>query len=118
MSIEVGEGVVEKLTQWSFREQAERKFSAGEDAVGIELPVDFLQIAFECLTGSNGVPVEFPVDVAEFVVTDLTTPDGAVGIVEPVGLLLGDQRRFSFSQFHGLTVGQEILGVVDHPATA
>ncbi len=118
MSVEVCQGVVEKLSQPSFREQAERKLPVGKDAVGVELTVELLQVAFKSLAGPDGVAIEFPIDVPEFMITDLAFSDGTVGKFQAVGLLLCDQYRFAFAQLRGLSVGQKVLGVVNHPPPA
>ena len=59
MSFEFGKRLVEEGTEQLLGEQAERELAVGQDAVGIELSVEPLQLTVECLPRTDCVTGQF-----------------------------------------------------------
>ena len=116
VSFEFGKRLVEEGREQLLGEQAERELAVGQDAVGIELSVEPLQLTIECLSGTDCVTGQFVIYRPELLESLAPVLPAGLGSVAFVPVLALDQRRFAFDEFGGLAGIKKFLCVVEHPA--
>ena len=91
VSFEFGKRLVEEGREQLLGEQAERELAVGQDAVGIELSVEPLQLTVECLPGTDCVTGQFLIYRPELVESLPTVLPAGFGSVVFVPVLTVDQ---------------------------
>ena len=98
-SFEFRKRLGKERTKQVFRKQAERELAVRQNAVGIELSFESLQVAVECLASTDRVTVQFLVDCPKLLVSQASSLAIGIGGVEPVLVLMIDQCCFAFDEF-------------------